>query len=112
MKSARSFAIVLVTVPDLKTARALVRSTLKARLVACANLVASVESHYWWHEKIEKTNEVLLVLKTTRARLPALEKLILREHPYDTAEILVVPLHLGTSRYLAWLEGSVRLSAR
>jgi periplasmic divalent cation tolerance protein len=58
--------------------------------------------------KIEKAAEVLLVLKTTRPRLKALEKLILRKHPYDTPEILVLPLDRGTGRYLAWLQKSVR----
>ena len=47
MKSAGRFAVVLVTAPDLKTGRKLARAALAARLVACANLVPSVESHYW-----------------------------------------------------------------
>ncbi len=107
MKSASRFALVLVTAPDLKSARALARAALEARLIACANLVPRVESHYWWQGKIERGAEVLLVLKTTRARLAALEKLVLARHPYDTPEFLVVPLHAGTARYLAWLAASV-----
>lgn len=108
MKSARSFVIVLVTAPGLGTARALAKSALKARLIACANLIPRLESHYWWQGKIESATEVLLVLKTTRLRLGALEQLIVREHPYDTPEILALPLDRGTSRYLAWLDESVR----
>ena len=108
MKSARSFVIVLVTAPGLGTARALAKSALKARLIACANLIPRLESHYWWQGKIERAGEVLLVLKTTRARLGALEKLMLRKHPYDTPEILALPLERGTGRYLAWIEESVR----
>jgi len=107
MKSAHNFLIVLVTAPDLKIARALARSALKAHLVACANLVPNIESHYWWRGKMEKSAEVLLVLKTTQARVRSLEKLILDLHPYDTAEVLALPLHQGTSRYLHWLEDSV-----
>src|SRR5688572_29097554 len=103
MKSAREFSIVLVTAPDMKTARALAKAALQARLIACANLVPRIESHYWWQDKIESGNEVLLILKTTRKRLAALENLILAKHPYDTAEFLVLPLHSGTKRYLDWL---------
>jgi periplasmic divalent cation tolerance protein len=66
MKPATKFAVVLVTAPDLKTARALAKAALKARLIACANLVSKIESHYWWHGKIESGAEVLLVLKTTK----------------------------------------------
>jgi periplasmic divalent cation tolerance protein len=107
MKTAARYAVVLVTAPDLKTARALARAALEARLIACANLVPRVESHYWWQGRLERGAEVLLVLKTTRARLAALEKLVLARHPYDTPEFLVLPLQAGTARYLAWLGASV-----
>jgi periplasmic divalent cation tolerance protein len=107
MKPAPAFALVLITAPDLKTARHLARATLQNRLAACANLIPKIESHYWWQGKIEKSAEILLLLKTTRAKLPPLEKLILAEHPYDTPEFIVLPLHSGNQRYLAWLTHSV-----
>ena|SRR5450759_5459659 len=103
MKSAAKFAIVLVTAPDLKIARALAKAALQAKLIACANLVPKIESHYWWQGKIESGAEVLLILKTRKAKLAALEKLILAEHPYDTPEFLVLPLVAGSKKYLAWL---------
>jgi len=108
MKSASQFAVVLITAPDLKTARALARAALRARLVACANLVPKIESHYWWREKMESSAEILLILKTQKTRLPALEKLVLARHPYDTPEFLVFPLAAGTDRYLRWLRGSTK----
>jgi periplasmic divalent cation tolerance protein len=103
MKPAAKFAIVLVTAPDLKIARALAKAALQAKLIACANLVPKIESHYWWQGKIESSAEVLLVLKTRKAKLAALEKLILAKHPYDTPEFLVLPLVAGSKKYLAWL---------
>ena len=106
MKSAVSFAIVLVTTPDLKTARALAKAALRARLIACANLVPKVESHYWWQGKLEASAEILLILKSQKSKLVALEKLILAQHPYDTPEFLVLPLSAGSQRYLAWLAAS------
>jgi periplasmic divalent cation tolerance protein len=106
MKSASLFALVLVTAPDLKTARKLARAALKARLIACANLIPRLESHYWWEGKIESGSEILLLLKTTRARLDKLEKLILSQHPYDTPEFLVIQLDKGNERYLNWLRSS------
>ncbi len=106
MKSSRNFAIGLVTAPDLKTARSLAKAALAARLIACANLVPGVESHYRWRGKVESAREVLMVMKTRRRQLAALEKLILAKHPYDTAEFVVVPLSQGTKRYLDWLGSS------
>ena len=109
MKPADKFALVLVTAPDLKTARKLAKSALKARLIACANLIPGLESHYWWQGKLETSVEVLLVLKTTRTRLAKLEKLILAGHPYDTPEFVVLRLDRGSQRYLDWLQASVKL---
>jgi len=103
MKPANAFALVLVTAPDLKTARRLAQLALQARLIACANLVPKVESHYWWQGKLESGTEVLLLLKTRRANLARLEKLILQEHPYDTPEFVVLGLQGGSKRYLDWL---------
>jgi periplasmic divalent cation tolerance protein len=103
MKPTTQFALVLVTAPDLKTARRLAKAALQARLIACANLVPKIESHYWWQGKLESAAEVLLVLKTTKARLAALEKLILARHPYDTPEFLVLSPNAGSQKYLAWL---------
>jgi periplasmic divalent cation tolerance protein len=106
MKSATKYFVVLVTAPDLKTARRLARAALNARLIACANLIPKIESHYWWKGKIESGKEVLMIMKTTAPRLIALEKLILAKHPYDTAEFLALRLTSGTERYLKWLAGS------
>jgi len=107
MKSAAPFAIVLVTAPDLKAARALAKKALQAKLIACANLVPKIESHYWWRGKIESGAEVLLVLKTQKSKLVALEKLILANHPYDTPEFFVLPLRAGSRKYLNWLANAV-----
>jgi periplasmic divalent cation tolerance protein len=108
MKSAAQFAIVLVTAPDIKTARILAKAGLKARLVSCANLVPKVESHYWWKGKIESGAEVLIVFKTKKANLIALEKLVLDRHPYDTPEFVVLTLSAGNRKYLDWLAANCR----
>jgi periplasmic divalent cation tolerance protein len=106
-KTGARFAVVLVTAPDLRAARKLARAALQARLIACANLVPRIESHYWWQGKIQSGDEILLILKTTKSRLSALEKLIISKHPYDTPEFLVLEVKAGNRRYLAWLEASL-----
>ena len=108
MKPRNRFVLALVTAPDLKTARRLARSALKRRLIACANQIPRVESHYWWREKLETGAEVLLLLKTTTHRLTALEKLVIAEHPYDTPEFIVLRPQEGNRRYLDWWRTCVR----
>ena len=100
--------VVLVTTPDLKTARKLARAALKEHLIACANVVPRLESHYWWQGKIENSSELLLLLKTNRSKLGALEKLILQGHPYDTPEFVAIEPSKVTRRYLKWLTDSLK----
>lgn len=100
-------ALVVVTAPDLGTARGIARTVLEARLAACVNLVPRVESHYWWEDRIESSAEVMLFIKTTRPRLEALEECVVTHHPYDTPEFVVLPLDQGSKKYLAWISASV-----
>lgn len=107
MKTTRQFALVLVTAPDLKTARALAQAALEARLAACVNLVPKLESYFWWQGKIDRGNEVLMLIKTGVRKLAALETLILERHPYETPEFVALPLSAGNQRYLDWLGASL-----
>jgi periplasmic divalent cation tolerance protein len=107
MKTKSLFAIVMVTAPDLKTARKIARAVLAARLAACVNLLPGIESHYWWEGKLETGKEVLMLLKTRTARLAALEKFVLANHPYDTPEFVVLDSNQGNKRYLRWIMESV-----
>jgi periplasmic divalent cation tolerance protein len=104
MKKAGQFRVVLVTAPNLKVARKLAKAALAVRLVACANLVPRLESHYWWRGKLEKSAEVLIIFKTRAPQLEKLEKIVLENHPYDTPEFVALTLVGGNARYLDWLE--------
>jgi periplasmic divalent cation tolerance protein len=103
MRTAAGFSVVLITTPNLRCARRLARLALRDKLVACANLVPRVESHYSWRGKFETGNETLLLLKMRRGNLARLEKMILKEHPYETPELIEMALKSGTERYLEWL---------
>ena len=107
MKQASNAVFVLVTAPQLDTARALAKAALNARRAACANLIPKIESHYWWQGKLESSAEVLILFKTTKAKLKALEKVIVANHPYDTPEFLVLPISAGNKRYLDWVIESI-----
>lgn len=110
MSKRNRYRVVLVTAPNLPTARRIARVALESKLAACANLVPRIESHYWWRGRIESGREVLVILKTTATALPALERRILAEHPYDTAEFIALRIAAGSRRYLSWLGAAVEQS--
>jgi periplasmic divalent cation tolerance protein len=109
MKKNRGNYVVLVTCGTRAEARKIARLVVEARLAACANLVgAPVESLYRWKGKVESAKEFLLLIKTTRARFPALREAILRAHSYDVPEIIALPVAAGSKRYLEWIAESVK----
>lgn len=102
------YVAALVTAPDPETARGLARAALESRLCACAQLIPGLESHYWWQGKLETSQETLVLFKTVRPLVESLQSLVLKQHPYDTAQFVVVDLAGGSPKYLEWLESSVQ----
>ena len=95
--------VALVTAPDEDTAASLARAFVESRLAACVNLVPRIRSIYRWQEKVEDEAEVLMLVKTRRALVAALQARLLELHPYDTPELLVLPVEHGAPGYLAWI---------
>jgi periplasmic divalent cation tolerance protein len=95
--------VVLVTAPDLGCARTLARGLVEQRLAACVNLVPGLESVYRWKGAIESSHEVLLLVKTAAARLPALEAYLESQHPYDVPECIALQPARVERAYLDWL---------
>lgn len=92
-------------------ARRIARALVDRRLAACVQIVGPVESTYRWQGKVATAREWLCLIKTTRARQRQLTAAIEELHPYDTPEIVSLPIAAGSGRYLAWLAASVRPTA-
>ena len=109
MTPSKSLYLIFVTAPDAETARTLTTAILEARLGACVNIICQkIESHYRWKGKIERSPEVLMLIKTTKAKLKPLEKIILQKHPYDTPEFVAFPASVVAKKYLTWVHESVK----
>src|SRR6059058_1473437 len=106
MDSIRRPVIGLVTAPT-DGAAALARAIVQRRLAACVNVVPAVESVFWWQGKVQQESESLLIAKTTLAMIEALNAALVDLHPYDTFELVVMPIEGGNPAYLDWIEASV-----
>ena len=99
--------IALTTIGSLEKGRRMARLLVERRLAACVNLVPNLASVYYWRGAIEETAEVLLVMKTTSALVPALEAAVRELHSYELPEFLVLDIESGSQSYLDWLRNSV-----
>lgn len=100
--------VVLMTAPDLEIARRLARELVGARLAACANLVPGLTSVYRWEGAVQEDAEVLLVVKTTVERLPAVAELVARLHPYEVPELIALEPSAVADSYLHWMVAESR----
>jgi periplasmic divalent cation tolerance protein len=98
--------VVLCTCPDLALAEQLAGGLVEAGLAACVNILPQIRSIYRWDGKLQNDLEVLLIVKTTGAAYPGLERWLLENHPYDVPEVLALPVTAGADAYLSWLTES------
>ena len=56
--------LVLCTCPDKGVATAISTALLDKRLAACVNHIEGIESLYRWEGKLQRNQEVLLMIKT------------------------------------------------
>src|ERR1700730_1131770 len=107
IRNGGQYRIVLVTCASIAEARSIWRSVVEKKLAACANIVPKVESIYRWKGKVERAQEVLVVMKTNAKRLSELEREVNRGHSYEVPEFIVLPVVAGSREYLKWLGESV-----
>lgn len=105
---AASVIVVLTNVPDLNLGKHLAHVLLEEGLAACVNLGAPMLSMYRWQNAIAGDEEIPLVIKSTRDRQSALCEAIVRLHPYEVPEVLVLPVADGLPAYLQWVYHETR----
>lgn len=95
--------LVLSTFADSEQAAGVVRALVEERLAACGTILPGAQSIYRWKGAIEDASEVMVLLKTTADKLPALQDRLLVLHPYETPEILAIEPSAVSPTYADWL---------
>ena len=98
--------VVLSTCASEDEAQRLARSLVEQRL-ACVNVIPGVRSYYRWKGAIESAEEYLLLMKSSRERMADLLVALEKEHSYEVAEALALPVVAGAANYLNWLQANL-----
>ncbi|MBC8208113.1 MAG: divalent-cation tolerance protein CutA [Desulfobulbaceae bacterium] len=100
--------LVQTTFEQKEDAQTLATLLLEKRLIACAQIVGPVTSLYWWKKQIDQAEELILIMKSHQANYARLEQEIIQHHPYETPEIIVMPVVQGSNAYLSWLNNELK----
>jgi periplasmic divalent cation tolerance protein len=98
----------MVTTAGREEAETIVQRLLEAKLIACANIIGPVSSHFHWSGKMEKAEEYLILMKSRKDLFGKLSEVVKGLHSYEVPEILAFPIVDGSKAYLDWLGSCLR----
>jgi len=104
----KDYVVVVVTTTDKQEAEKIVRRLLDEKLIACANIISPISSHFHWSGKIEKTEECLVLMKSREDLFEKLAEVTKSLHSYEVPEILALPIINGSRTYIDWLESCLQ----
>ncbi|MBW2442813.1 MAG: divalent-cation tolerance protein CutA [Deltaproteobacteria bacterium] len=99
---------VYMTAGSKEEARKIGKELVMARLAACVNILDHMNSFYWWDGEIQDDTEVVMIAKTTAARLPDLVEKVKSLHSYDCPCVVSLPVAGGHQPFLDWVAGEVK----
>lgn len=104
--------VALSSCPDEAAAQRLAQALVSEQLATCVNRLPGMTSTYFWDGRLQDEAEILLIIKTTAARLAELQARLTALHPYDLPELVALPVVGGNEPYLQWVRNGVSRSER
>jgi len=105
---ASQLSLLYTTFPREEEAIKITQNLLKRRLIACANILGPIKSLYFWEEKLEESQEIAVLFKTTSDKAQELIDTLQELHSYDTPAILEIPVGKSTDLFCEWVHQEVR----
>lgn len=99
---------VITTTEKKEDAERIAKALVEKRLAGCVQIMGPITSTYWWKENIEKVDEWLCLIKSGKDLFEELEKSIKEIHPYETPEIIAMPIIAGSKDYMKWLSNELK----
>ena len=100
--------IVFCTFSNLEEAKSIAPVLIEKKLAACCTILPQVTSFYSWESKIEESQEILMMIKTSHKCYDQLEKQIKMMHSYSVPEIISVDINQGSKAYIDWILESTK----
>ena len=107
MAKADDYIVVFVTATSVKQAGIIAKELVSQKAAARVN-TTGIDSLFIWKSKVEKTKEILLIVKSQRKLFKKIEKIVRKFHSYEVPEIIALPIIAGNKPYLDWINESTR----
>jgi periplasmic divalent cation tolerance protein len=95
--------LVYTTWPSVVEAERAGLAIVEQRLAACVNILPGMISHYWWDGRIDRAEEVVMILKTRISLTEPIRAAIKTMHSYTIPSMMVLPVESVEADYYAWI---------
>jgi periplasmic divalent cation tolerance protein len=106
------YVVVLITVGSKLEGERIAQNLLDQKLIACANIVGPLISHYHWAGKLESAEEYVMIIKSRFDLFEELSREVRSLHSYEVPEILAMPIIAGSKSYFEWLHNSLKMASQ
>jgi periplasmic divalent cation tolerance protein len=100
----KAYIQITTTTETKEQAENIAKHLVEAKIAACVQIVGQITSIYRWKGKVENAQEWLCLIKTRDDLYNKVEDAIKNLHPYETPEIIAVPIIKGSKEYLIWID--------
>lgn len=95
--------LIYITALDKKEAEKIAQALVEERLAACVNMFP-IKSIYRWRGKIEKADEIGLLVKTKAELADKIIKRVKELHSYEVPEIISLLIEKAEKNFLNWID--------
>jgi len=95
--------VIYITTGTDEEAQKVAEELLRQRKAACVSILPGVSSIFWWQDKLDSAQEILLIVKTKASLVDEIVRLVTEIHSYDVPEIIALPIMGGNRDYLEWI---------
>ena len=99
---------VVTTTAKKEDCEIIARTLVEKRLAGCVQIMGPILSTYWGKDNVETAEEWICFIKSKKDLYGELERSIREVHPYETPEIIAMPIIAGSKDYLKWLSNELK----
>ena len=107
-----ALAIILTSTNSDKEADFMSNILIESEYVACVNILPNIISKYFWKGELQKTNEIILIIKTKKDFFKQIEKLIIQNHSYKIPEIVCINVADTSIEYGNWIVSNIGIKKK
>ena len=94
---------IYVTFESLIEAKKLGKKLVKAKLAACTNIIPVIYSTYVWKNKTMIDKECSMIVKTSKSKVKAAIKFIVKKHSYECPAVSAIPVDFIHKDFQKWI---------